>query len=279
MIKNKIAPALSVFFTALFFVFPVLAGEPVDWGLGFQPAASSSAERIHEFHDLLLIIIAGISGFVLLLLVYVVLRYNRFANKNPSKVTHNVLLEIIWTIIPIVILIVIVLPSFKLLYQNDKIPEPEMTIKVVGFQWGWTYEYPDHAGITFDSYMVPDEDIGPGQKRLLSTDNVVVLPVDTNIAVLVTARDVIHSWTIPAFGVKVDAIPLRTNEIWFRIDRPGTYYGQCSEICGRGHSFMPIEVRAVPKEEFEAWVEKAKEEFASVEDDSEATVKFAAVAQ
>ncbi len=267
------------------FAFPAMAGEPIEGGLNLQEAATSSAQRIHDFHDMLLIIITGITLFVLVLLIYVVIRYNKRANPNPSNVTHNVPLEILWTIVPVVILIVIAVPSFKLLYENDRIENPDMTIKITGYQWYWGYEYPDHDGISFNSIMIPDDEIQDGQRRLLSTDNVVYLPIDTNIAILVTANDVIHSWTIPAFGVKMDAIPGRTNETWFRIDKPGTYYGQCSEICGKDHAFMPIEVRAVTKEEFEAWVVKAKEEFASndyqdqfkIQDD--APIKLTALAQ
>ncbi len=255
--------SVSVLLTVLAVAFPAVAGEPVEWGLNLQPAVTSSAERIHDFHNMLLVIITGITLFVLVLLIYVVIRFNKRANKTPSNVTHNVLLEVIWTVIPVVILIVIAVPSFKLLYKNDRIVEPEMTLKVSGYQWYWGYEYPDHDGISFNSYMIPADELQPGQVRLLSTDNPIVLPIDTDIAILVTGKDVIHSWTIPAFGVKIDAIPGRTNETWFRIDKPGTYFGQCSEICGKDHAFMPIEVKAVPKEEFEAWVEKAKEEFAA----------------
>lgn len=242
---------------------PAFAGAPVDWALGMQPAASSSAERIQDFHDMLMIIITAITIFVTLLLIFVVVRYNRHVNKVPSKVTHNVLLEVIWTVIPIVILIIIAVPSFKILYKNDRVTSPEMTLKITGYQWYWGYEYPDNDGISFDSRMVADEDIEGDQKRLLSTDNVVVLPVETDIAILVTANDVIHAWAIPAFGVKIDAVPMRTNETWFRIDRPGVYYGQCSEICGKDHSYMPIEIHAVTKEEFKAWTERAKLEFSS----------------
>ncbi|MGH1374828.1 MAG: cytochrome c oxidase subunit II [Alphaproteobacteria bacterium] len=266
---------------ALFAVFPALApafaNEPVNWGMGLQPAASSSAQRIEDFHDMLMIIITVITIFVFLLLVYVAIRYNKRANPKPSNVTHHVLLEIVWTIVPVVILIIIAVPSFKTLYKNDRIAEPEMTLKIKGHQWYWEYEYPDQDNINFSSIMVPEEELKDGQKRLLSTDNVVVLPIDTDIAILVTASDVIHAWTIPAFGVKIDAVPFRTNETWFRIDTPGTYYGQCSEICGKDHAFMPIEVRAVSKEEFKAWVEEAKEEFTLNDDDMRARVKFAAV--
>lgn len=247
--------------------FPVLgfAAEPQPWQLNLQPPASSSALRIHEFHDLLLYIIFAIAIFVLILLVWVVIRYNSKANPVPAQFTHNVLLEVVWTVIPVIILIVIAIPSFKVLYYNDRIENPEMTLKVTGRQWYWDYEYPDHEGIAFSSYMIADEDITEDQRRLLSTDNVVVLPIDTNIQILMTAGDVLHSWTVPAFGVKIDAVPGRLNETWVRIDKPGTYYGQCSELCGKDHSYMPIEIRAVTKEEFENWLVTAKEEFASID--------------
>ena len=264
-IQNKfLALTLSFLSALVMFSLPAIAESGAqDWGLLFQPSVTSSADRIHDFHDMLLYIITGIVIFVFVLLVYVVLKFNAKANPKPSNVTHNVMLEIVWTVVPIIILIIIAVPSFKILYQNDKIAEPEMTLKVTGYQWYWGYEYPDHEGINFMSYMVKTQDLKEGQKRLLSTDNVVVLPIETNIALLVTAADVIHAWAIPAFGVKIDAIPFRTNETWFRIEKPGVYYGQCSEICGKDHSYMPIEAHAVTKEEFKAWVERAKEEFAS----------------
>ncbi|PCJ97856.1 MAG: cytochrome c oxidase subunit II [Zetaproteobacteria bacterium] len=278
MTKNILWTALSAFVGLIVLANPVLASGPVDWGLGFQPAASSSAERIYDFHNLLMIIITGITVFVTLLLAYVAVRYNKHVNKVPSKVTHNVLLEIVWTVLPIVLLIIIAIPSFKLLYKNDRIVEPEMTLKITGYQWYWGYEYPDQGGLTFDSRMVATEDLRSDQKRLLSTDNVVVLPIETDIAILVTSNDVIHAWAIPAFGVKIDTVPGRTNETWFRIDRVGVYYGQCSELCGKDHSFMPIEVHAVTKEEFEAWTMRAKEEF-SANDNVIKDIKLTALQQ
>ncbi|MEM7650752.1 MAG: cytochrome c oxidase subunit II [Pseudomonadota bacterium] len=249
------------------FAAPVLANEPKDWQLGLQPPVSPSAVRINEFHDMLLWIIFGIAIFVLLLLVWVIIRYNSKVNPEPAKFTHNVLIEVIWTVVPVIILIIIAIPSFKVLYYNDSVENPEMTLKITGYAWYWGYEYPDHDGISFLANMVPDEDIGPDQRRLLSTDNVVVLPIDTNIALQITAGDVLHSWTVPAFGVKMDAVPGRLNETWVRIEKPGTYYGQCSELCGLKHAYMPIEIRAVTKEEFEEWLVTAKEEFASLESD------------
>jgi len=264
----------------LFLSSPVLA-QAVDWGMDLQPSATSSKDRIHDFHNMLLVIITAITIFVLVLLIWVVIRYNKRANPKPSNVTHNVLLEIVWTIVPVVILIIIAVPSFKILYENDQITEPEMTLKITGYQWYWGYEYPDHDGIAFNSYMVPTEELTSDQKRLLSTDNVVVLPVNTDISILVTSNDVIHSWAMPAFGIKVDAVPGQTNETWFRIHKPGIYYGQCSEICGKDHAFMPIEIHAVSKEAFKAWIEKAKEEFAvnDYQIKSNAPIKLTALAQ
>ena len=160
------------------------------------------------------------------------------------------------------ILVVIAIPSFKLLYYEDVVPEAELTVKAIGHQWYWSYEYPDNGDFTFDAYLVADEDLKEGQLRLLTTDNAVVLPTETDVRLLVTATDVIHSWAIPSFGVKIDAIPGRINETWFRIEEPGMYYGQCSELCGDYHGFMPIMIRAVPKDEFEAWTKQAQEEFA-----------------
>jgi len=237
---------------------------PYPTQLGLKESATSQMDRIADFHDnLLMWIITGIVIFVTGLLIYVSIRYRAKANPEPSKTTHNVAIEILWTAIPAIILVIIAIPSFKMLYYLDRTENPEMTLKVTGYQWYWGYEYQDHDGINFLSYMIPDEEIdeSKGQRRLLSVDNPVVLPVDTNIQITVTAADVLHSFTIPAFGIKKDAVPGRLNETWVRIDKPGTYYGQCSEICGVNHAFMPIEVRAVSKEEFEAWVEKAKEQF------------------
>ncbi len=234
--------------------------------LGLRAAASPQMERIIDFHDnLLMYVITAIVIFVTGLMLWVIIRYNKKANPEPSKTTHHVMLEILWTVLPVVILIVIAIPSFKMLYYLDRTENPEMTLKITGYQWYWGYEYLDHDNLTFTSNMIPEDEIdeSKGQKRLLSTDNVVVLPIDTNIAIQITAADVLHAFTIPAFGVKKDAVPGRLNETWVRIEKPGTYFGQCSEICGINHAYMPIEIKAVPKEEFEAWLVKAKEEHAS----------------
>jgi cytochrome c oxidase subunit 2 len=263
---------LGVFFSllAIGMTLASLAGaaEPQAWHLNFQDAASPVMERIDGFHDLLLIIITAISVFVLALLVYVMWRYNEKRNPNPSKTSHHTLIEVIWTVVPVLILLVIVVPSMRLLYYSETVEEAEMTIKATGHQWYWSYQYPDHGEFGFDAYMIPEEDLQPGQKRLLDTDNYVVLPVDTTVRIQVTAGDVLHSFAVPAFGVKKDAVPGRLNETWVKIDPKyagTTFYGQCSEICGTGHAYMPIAIKAVTKAEFAAWVEEAKNTFASDE--------------
>jgi cytochrome c oxidase subunit 2 len=237
---------------------PGAVGAPTPWQLGFQASASPVKSQLNDFHTLLLVLIIGITLFVLALLVYVVVRFNAKRNPTPSKTSHNTLLEVLWTAVPVLVLIVIAVPSFKVLYFMDRIENADMTLKVTGRQWYWDYEYPDHDAIAFSSYMIPDDEIKPGQKRLLEVDNRVVLPVGTNIRVLVTGGDVIHSWAMPALGVKTDAIPGRVNETWVRIDKEGVYYGQCSEICGTGHGFMPIAIEAVSKERFAQWVGEQK---------------------
>lgn len=230
-------------------------GQATDWQLGLQEPASPTKLKMEHFHnDMLLPLIVAISIFVMLLLIYVMLRFNTKTNPTPSKTTHNTLLEVIWTGVPVLILVLLVIPSMKLLYFADKSHNPEMTLKVTGYQWYWGYEYPDHGGINFSANMKKDEELAQGEPRLLATDNAIVLPVDTDIQILTTASDVIHSWAVPAFGIKIDAVPGRTNETWVRIDKEGTFYGQCSEICGNGHGFMPIQVKAVSKEAFAEWV-------------------------
>ncbi|MGB0631748.1 MAG: cytochrome c oxidase subunit II [Alphaproteobacteria bacterium] len=251
-----------------------VAAQPEPWQTNFQQAATPLMEQIVSFHDLLLIIITLISLFVLVLLVYVILKFNAKTNPNPSRTTHNTTIEVLWTVIPVVILVVIAVPSFKLLYKSDVIPKVDMTIKATGHQWYWNYEYVDHGKFSFDANMVADADLKQGQPRLLETDNRVVVPVDTVVRVQVTGADVIHSWTVPAFGRKIDAIPGRLNEIWFGpVKNEGVYYGQCSELCGTRHGFMPIAVEVVSKEKFDVWVAKAKREFAS--DDTPVLRKFA----
>ena len=247
--------------------FDALAeGVARDWQLGLPQAASPTMEKIVDFHNLLLIVITLISIFVLALLLYVMFRFSEKRNPTPSKTTHNTTIEVLWTVVPVVILVVIAIPSFKLLYFADRIEDADMTIKAIGRQWYWSYEYPDHGNFAFDATMVPEEDLKEGELRLLTTDNKVVLPVNTKIRLLITASDVLHAFALPAMGIKLDAVPGQVNETWVEITREGTYYGQCSEICGTGHAYMPIMVEAVSKEAFDAWVETAKVEFARAEE-------------
>jgi cytochrome c oxidase subunit 2 len=240
-----------------------LADKPVPWQLGFQSPASAVASRVDSFHDGLLVVITLISVFVLGLLGYVILRFNRSRNPTPSKTSHNTLVEVVWTVVPVMILVGIAIPSFKLLYFMDRAADAEMTLKVTAHQWYWSYEYPDHGEIKFDSYMVETKDLKPGQPRLLETDNPVVLPVGTTVRVLIASGDVMHSWFVSALGVQEYGTPGRVNEKWVRVDREGTYYGQCNQICGIKHGFMPIQVQAVSKEAFAKWVEEAKKKFAN----------------
>lgn len=229
-------------------------GIPVDRQLGLQEAATPVMADIRSFHTLLLVIITAIVVFVTMLLVYVMVRFNRKANPTPSKTTHNTLLEVAWTVLPVMILVIIAIPSFRLLYKEVVVPEAELTIKATGYQWYWGYEYPDNGDVSFDANLVADADLKPGQPRLLATDNQLVVPVDTTVRMIVTGADVIHSWAVPSFGVKIDAVPGRLNETWFRAVKTGTYYGQCSELCGQAHAFMPIDIKVVTKEEFAAWI-------------------------
>ena len=244
-----------------------VVGQPYPWQTGFQTAASPVMERISGFHDLLFVIITLITLFVLALMIYVVVRFRASANPTPTKTVHNSFLEVAWTVIPVLILVFIAIPSFRLLYYGDTIPDADMTIKTTGYQWYWSYEYPDHGGFVYDALMVADEDLEEGQPRLLATDYDVVLPVGKTIRVLVAAdpSGVIHSWAVPSLGVKMDSVPGRLNETWLRIDQEGMYYGQCSELCGVNHGFMPIAIKAVSQEEFDAWVVEAQEEFAQAD--------------
>ncbi len=250
---------------SFFIVSKVLANQPKDWQLGFQNAASDSMRDIVSFHNnLLLPIIIAISVFVLFLMLYACIRFRASANPNPSKRTHNVTVEILWTLIPCLILIVMAVPSFKILYKQDTIPKADLTIKAVGYQWYWGYEYPDE-NIIFDSYMIEEKDLRADQPRLLAVDNEVVVPVNKVVKVLITANDVLHAWALPAFGVKRDAVPGRINETWFKAEKEGTYYGQCSELCGIKHAFMPITVKVVSEEDYQEWLSEARVKFAKEE--------------
>jgi cytochrome c oxidase subunit 2 len=232
------------------------AAQPVDWGIGLQEAATPVMERIASFNDLVFIVALLITIFVLLLLVYVVYRFSAKRHPVPSTTTHHTMLEVAWTVVPIIILVVIAIPSFRLLYFTDRTEDAEMTIKAIGHQWYWSYEYPDFDDLSLDAFMIQDrEELADDEPWLLATDTRVVLPVETNIRVLVTADDVIHSWAMPAFGVKIDAVPGRVNETWVRANREGLYFGQCSELCGVDHAFMPITVEVISKEAFATWIE------------------------
>ena len=240
----------------------VLANQPRDWQLGFQKAASQGMEDIVWFHDYMLLpIITAITVFVLFLLLYTCVRYRASRNKIASTTSHNTLVEVLWTLIPCLILIVMAVPSFKVLYSQDTIPKADVTIKAIGYQWYWGYEYPDE-NIIFDSYMVDEKDLKENQPRLLTVDNEIFVPVNKVIKVMITANDVLHAWALPSFGVKRDAIPGRINETWFKADRTGTFYGQCSELCGIKHAFMPITVNVVSENEYNQWLEEAKVKFA-----------------
>lgn len=242
--------------------------------LGFMQPATPIMEETVAFHDLLMIIITAITIFVTLIMVYIMVKFNAKANPVATKTTHNTLLEIVWTAVPVLILVVIAIPSFRLLYNQDVIPEADVTIKAIGNQWYWSYEYPDHEEIMFDSIMLTDEEAAAaGHPRLLGTDTKVVVPVNKIIRVQVTATDVIHAWTIPAFGSKIDAVPGILNETWFKATKEGLYYGQCSELCGIRHGFMPIMVEVVSEAEYAEWLEWAKEEYAS--DDAPRLQQFA----
>ncbi|MFM2148988.1 MAG: hypothetical protein RLZZ187_1294 [Pseudomonadota bacterium] len=241
-----------------------MVGAPVPWGMGLQASGGPIKDAISSFNTLVFWLMVAVTIFVFLLLVYVVWRFRASANPNPSQTSHNTVLEIAWTVVPVLILLVIAIPSFRLIYYQDRAVDADMTINVQGRQWYWHYAYPDHGSFTFDSYPVANEDIRPanGQIRGLSVDNPLVIPVGANIRILTTGQDVIHSFFVPSLGVQKYTIPGRTLETWIRADRPGVYYGQCNQICGVNHWFMPIEVRAVPREEFNAWAAQARTRFA-----------------
>lgn len=236
-----------------------IRGEPHNWELGMQQAASPTMEALEHFHNYMLVpLITGISSFVLVLLLIVMIRFNRRANPVPSKNSHNTLIEVIWTGVPVAILVVVAIPSFRLLFFEAKVPTPDVTIKATGNVWNWDYEYPDLGDITFKANIIPDNEIKGGEIRLLSTDYKVVVPVNKVVHILTTSNDVIHSWAVPSFGVKIDAVPGRLNETWFKAEREGIYFGECSELCGKDHSRMPIEVHVVSDALFKKWAEAAK---------------------
>ncbi len=244
---------------------PALAalGHPVPWQMDLQDSATPVMDEISEFHYFLLWVIGVISVFVLALLLIIIVRFNARANPTPTRTTHNTPLEIIWTIVPVIILAVIAVPSFRLLFVELDVPHPDLTIKATGKQWFWSYAYPDNGNFEFDSLMVQTKDLKPDQPRLLTVDNEVVVPVNKVVHVLVTGADVIHSFTVPSFGIRIDAVPGRMNETWFKATKTGMFYGQCSELCGKDHSFMPIAVHVVSESDFNAWVAQAKQKFSA----------------
>jgi cytochrome c oxidase subunit 2 len=258
--------AAAAMFTGMFATRPASAQQPEPWQMNFQEAHSSLMEQIVTFHDFMLYLIFAISLFVLALMLYVIVRFSEKRNPTPSKTTHNTMIEVLWSVVPIFLLVVIGLFSLPLLFNSDDTVDADLTVKVIGRQWHWSYEYPDHGDFTFDAFIIEDEDLKPEDVRLLSTDENLVLPIGKKIRVLVTSSDVLHAFAMPALGATVDAVPGRTNEIWFDIDEVGMYYGQCSELCGSGHAFMPIAIQAVTQADFDAWVVQARERFDVAED-------------
>jgi cytochrome c oxidase subunit 2 len=249
-------------------------GQPTPWQINLQESASPVMDQISTFNTFLFWITTAIALFVLILLAIIIVRFNARANPTPSRTTHNTPIEILWTIVPVIILTVIAVPSFRLLFVQLDVPKPDLTVKATGKQWFWSYSYPDNGNFEFDSLMVQDKDLKPGQPRLLTADNEMVVPVNKVVHVLVTGADVIHSFTVPSFGIRIDAIPGRVNETWFKATTEGVFYGQCSELCGKDHSFMPIAVRVVSEGDFATWVSEAKKKYSA--EDSVPTNAFAA---
>ena len=235
-----------------------VVGAPHPWEMGMQRSYGPIKDRIIELHNLVLLIITVITLFVGGLIVWVMIRYNAQRNPQPSQTSHNTILEIAWTVIPVLILVIIAIPSFRLIYYQDRTPDPDMTIKATGHQWYWEYTYPDQGNLAIESRYVHDEDLKPGQLRLLDVDNPLVIPVGKKIRILTSSSDVIHSFFIPSFGVQRYAIPGRTIETWMEADQVGTFYGECNQICGQDHSRMPISVKALSEADFKTWVEEAK---------------------
>ncbi|HEX3992376.1 MAG TPA: cytochrome c oxidase subunit II [Acetobacteraceae bacterium] len=240
-------------------------GQPTPWELGLQDAASPVMADITTFHNYLLWIITAITVFVLVLLLICIVRFNARANPTPARTTHNTPIEVIWTVVPVLILVAIAIPSFRLLFTEIDVPTPDLTVKATGKQWYWSYAYPDNGNFEFDSLIVADKDLKPGDLRLLTVDNELVVPVNKVVRVLVTGADVIHSFSVPSFGIKIDAVPGRINETWFKATMTGVFHGQCSQLCGKDHSFMPITVRVENDKDFTAWVAQAKQKYAGAD--------------
>jgi cytochrome c oxidase subunit 2 len=235
-------------------------GQPSEWQMGLQRSATPVMDFISSFHTVLVVIITVITLFVLALLVVIAVKFNAKANPTPSRTTHNTALEVAWTVIPVLILFGIAIPSFRLLFYQLDIPPADMTVKATGKQWYWSYAYPDDGNFEFDSLMAQGK-----EPRLLAVDNDLVVPVNKVVRVLTTGADVIHSFAVPSFGIKIDAVPGRINEIWFKAEREGVYYGQCSELCGKDHAFMPIAVRVVSDADYATWLADAKKKYARID--------------
>jgi cytochrome c oxidase subunit II len=248
-------------------------GQPSNWEMGLQQSGSTVMDQITWFHSFLLWIVTLITAFVLVLLITVIVKFNARANPTPSRTTHHTLLEVAWTVVPVVVLVSIAVPSFRLLFTQLNTPPADLTVKATGKQWYWSYSYPDNGAFEFDSLMLQDNERKADQPRLLAVDNEMVVPVGKVVRVQTTGADVIHSFAVPSFGIKIDAIPGRLNETWFKAEKEGMFYGQCSELCGKDHAFMPIAVRVVSEQAFASWIEEAKKKYAS---DANAAMRLAA---
>lgn len=233
------------------------------WQIWHPEAVTPAAERIFDLHLLLFVLMFAVCALVMILLLYVIVRFRASRHPVPSRRTHNTVLEVTWTVVPLLVLVTIAVPSFRALYYIDRGADADMTVKAVGHQWYWEYQYPDHGNLTFSSIPIPDEELKPGQPRLLQVDNPLVLPVGAKVRILTTSQDVIHAWAVPAFGIKMDSVPGHLAERWIQATREGTYFGQCSELCGTNHHFMPVMVRVVSRSEFESWLKDARAKFAA----------------
>jgi cytochrome c oxidase subunit 2 len=263
--RRPVAALLPSIMATLLAAPAALAQTPRPWEIGMQPGFSPVKRDIIALHDLVLVIITIITAFVAALLIWVTYRYRADRNPNPSRTAHHTVLEVAWTVLPVLILVIIAIPSFRLVYYEDRTHDPALTVKVTGHQWYWEYTYPDKGNLDFSSYIIPDDQLKPGQLRLLAVDNPLVLPVGKDIRILITGADVIHSFFVPALGVQRYAIPGRTIETWVRVDKPGTYYGECNQICGQNHSRMPIAVQAMSEQDFDAWLKEAKTKFSATD--------------
>jgi cytochrome c oxidase subunit 2 len=284
-VQKRFVAIAATMAATIFMVFAgsaafAVGGQPLPWQLGLQQSATPVMDDVVWFHNFLLYLIVAVAAFVLVLLLIVMVRFNARANPTPSKTTHNTTIEVIWTVVPVLILTIIAVPSFRLLFLQQTIPPADLTVKATGRQWYWNYSYPDNK-FDYDSYMLQDNERKGDQPRLLAVDNDLVVPVNKVVRVLVTAdpTGVIHAFAVPSFGVKIDAVPGRLNETWFKVPpgKEGIYYGQCSELCGKNHAFMPIAVRVVSEKDYATWLEQAKKKYAR--DDGKRATTVAAAAE